>query len=202
MISIKNIITHIVSIVNKIYDFIDNTHNDHKIIFYEQIMTNKNDIKIKLEELQKKIDVFENNIKDIIKILNKIVQNIKLYYKIKNNIFQNLDNKNRNFESLCNLINITKDDYAIRDMIEENVCNKFNYIFKLYQKINIKNNDDLNINEYSYEYEKKINILSPGEYKSKLKFCVNGNNIGEILTIKIKIKIKAKYKIKDKEKIY
>lgn len=39
-----------------------------------------------------------------------------------------------------------------------------------------------------------------GEYKSKLKFCINDKKIGEILIIKIKIK--AKYEIKDKEKIH
>ena len=249
----------------------ENTHKGHKIVYYGQIMPDKNDIKTKLEELKQTIDIFENNIKDIVKILNKVVQNIELYYKIKNNIFQNLDNENRNFESLCNLINITKDDYAIRDMNEiineKNACNKFNNIFKLYQKINAQNNDDLNINEYSYEClnaqnlncylyegtkEGKIEILlenngnntwpinntklisdeisdlkvdeiilkpqkpkersrydifckglisyPPGEYKSKLKFCVNGNKIGEILTIKIIIK--SKNEIKDKEKKY
>ena len=67
----------------------ENAHKGHKIVYYGQIIPNKNEIKTKLEKLKQAIDIFEKNIKDIINILNKVVQSIKLYYKIKNNIFQN-----------------------------------------------------------------------------------------------------------------
>ena len=75
-------------------------------------------LKKKLSELRQTIDIFENNLKEIISILNKVAQNIELYYNINNNIFQNFNNEKRNYESLSNLINITKDGYAIRDMNE------------------------------------------------------------------------------------
>ena len=51
------------------------------------------------------------------------------------NCLLNSKNENRTYESLCNLININKDDYTVKDMNEiineSDICNKFNNIFKI-----------------------------------------------------------------------
>ena len=104
-----------------------------------------------------------------------MVQKMELYYNIKKNIFQNFENENRNYETLSNLITISKDDYTIRDMNEiineVNDNKKFDYIIKIYKKIigqifnydqkeedpkrtidqisKLIKNDD--VNQYSYE---------------------------------------------------
>ena len=52
----------------------ESSHNDHEVTYYGRIMPNKDDIKKKLGELRKTIDAFENNIKEIIEKLNKMVQ--------------------------------------------------------------------------------------------------------------------------------
>ena len=239
----------------------ESNHKEHKIIYYEKIMPNRDDIETKLRELRQTIDVFEDNIKKIIGILNKVVQSIKIYYNIKNNICQSFYNEKVNYQSLSNIIHISNNDYTINDMNEiinqVDITKKFDYIYKLYKKINYQNNNSLDINEYSYECLNKANLFRylytgtnevkiqinlrnnsnstwpenkvklifdkssdfkakeiilkpqksqenalyeinfkglskypPKEYKSKLKFCVNGHILGEILTIKFIIKEK------------
>ena len=143
----------------------ESSHIEHEITYFEKLMPNKDDIKKKLKELRQTIDVFKNNIKEIINILNKVSQNIELYFNIKNNIFQNFNYEKRNYESLSNLINITKDDYTMRDMNEiineVNVKMKFNYILNIYKKINDLNNSNiLDMNDYSYECLNDSNLMS------------------------------------------
>ena len=70
-------------------------------------------------------------------LLNEVIQEIEKYYNINNYNFNNFE-KNRTYESLCNIINlmkINKDDYHIQDMNEIindiDIYNKFNNIFKI-----------------------------------------------------------------------
>ena len=69
--------------------------------------------------------------------MNEVIQEIEKYYNINNYNFNNFE-KNRTYESLCNIINlmnINKNDYAIQDMNEIinhiDIYNKFNNIFKI-----------------------------------------------------------------------
>ena len=151
-------------------------------------------LKKKLSELRQTIDIFENNLKEIISILNKVAQNIELYYNINNNIFQNFNNEKRNYESLSNLINITKDGYAIRDMNEiineDNASMKFNYILNLYKKIYGHNNNILDMNEYSYQCLNDSSLLSylyagTNEFKIQLTLKNNGKSAWPINNTKL-----------------
>ena len=143
-------------------------------------MPNKDDIKKKFGDLRQTIDAFENNIKEIIEKLNKVAQKMELYYNIKNNIFKNLNNENRNYESLSNLINISKDDYTIRDMNEiineVNINKKFNYIIEIYKKIigKIVNYDqkEQDLNGKIEEISKLITNKSQlGNNSMNISFC-------------------------------
>lgn len=172
----------------------ENSHKEHEITYFEKIMPNKDDIKKKLSELRQTIDIFENNLKEIINILNKVAQNIELYYNINNNIFQNFNNEKRNYESLSNLINITKDGYAIRDMNEiineDNASMKFNYILNLYKKIYGHNNNILDMNEYSYQCLNDSSLLSylyagTNEVKIQLTLKNNGKSAWPINNTKL-----------------
>jgi len=164
----------------------ESSHNNHEIIYYGKIMPNKDDIKKKLEELRQTIDAFENNIKEIIEELNKVTQKMELYYNIKNNIFKNLNNENRNYESLSNLINISKDDYTIRDMNEiineVNINKKFNYIIEIYKKIIGKIiNYDIKEEKIFNEKFDEISKLNKNYKNNKNISLCNTNHKGIIL---------------------
>ena len=63
-----------------------NKHNLHEIIDFINIIPTKEIIIKNKKELKENIELFHNNIKDIINILNKIIQNIDQYFQIYNNI--------------------------------------------------------------------------------------------------------------------
>ena len=50
---------------------------NHNIICFKKIMPNKDDLKNKMLELRKDIYIFNNHIKEIINILNKVIDNIE-----------------------------------------------------------------------------------------------------------------------------
>ena len=75
-----------------------NEHNNHEINIYKILDKNK---KInELNELKKKIDKLNKDIKYIINILNNVMNNIKIYYNICNNYINNYDIKKINYEKL------------------------------------------------------------------------------------------------------
>ena len=56
----------------------ENEHKEHNIIFYKNIIQKQEIIKDELNELNIKIDAFNNEIKEIISKLNLVVENIDL----------------------------------------------------------------------------------------------------------------------------
>ena len=61
-------------------------HNFHEIVDFISITPNKDLIIKNKTELKKNIELFHNNITDIINILNKLFHNIEQYFQIYNNI--------------------------------------------------------------------------------------------------------------------
>lgn len=112
-------------------------HNENEIISFRIIIPNNNDIAIRMKELRKLLTILKKLFKKKIGILNEVIQEIEKYYNINNYNFNNFE-KNRTYESLCNIINlmkINKDDYYKQDMNEIinniDIYNKFNNIFKI-----------------------------------------------------------------------
>ncbi len=65
-------------------------HNkEHNIIDYKKLIVNKEDIKNKMEEFKLLLNKFNNEVRNIIQILNKLMDNLKIYYDINYNIFNN-----------------------------------------------------------------------------------------------------------------
>ena len=120
-------------------------HSGHEIIYFEDILTNKKELKLKLKELKDYIDKFNNDNEKINKIINdtinnfetdsgikkfffkiyetinekiyEVKENFNLYYKIKKDIIDNFDNKNKYYELLYNLKEINNSDDFIKDII-------------------------------------------------------------------------------------
>ena len=91
----------------------ENEYKEHNIIFYKDLIQKQEIMKDELNELNIKIDGFNNEIKEIISKLNLVVENIDLYYKIVYNIYNNYEIKNRNFQILQNIIHINLRIYII-----------------------------------------------------------------------------------------
>ena len=112
-----------------------------------------------MKEIKKEIDIFNNDIKEKINKLNRIKENIEEYYKIIDNIIKNtIINKKMNYQLLITINNIINNNnmiYNIKRINEYN--NKYEDIIDIYNKIyNSKNNDNINI-KYNIDNIKKIN---------------------------------------------
>ena len=164
-------------------------HKGHKNIYFGDIMPDKDSIIEELNEFKKKIDMFNNTIKDIIKRLNNVIDNVELYYTICNNIFNYYDIQKRNYQILNNINEfqnynniIIIDINKIND--EDNIYNKFKLIMNVYNKMNnILNEIDNNKkrNELISEYINKINYKFKGDpqnLKYKLDFNVLSKSQG------------------------
>ena len=60
----------------------ENMHEKLEIIYYSKILPNIEKIKSEMEELRKKINIFNEHILDIINKLNKVKDIIEIYSKI------------------------------------------------------------------------------------------------------------------------
>ena len=115
-------------------------HNDHDIVSFGKMITKKNNLKLKMNELRIAIDKFNNNVKEIIDILNKMIQNMEQYYKININIMNNYDMKNKNYETFYNIKEIMNYNNNFLNKIDAinndpNIRNKFNSILDIYENM-------------------------------------------------------------------
>ena len=121
-------------------------HDNHDIIYYNKLISDKEVINKEKDELRKIIDRFNENIKDIINELNTVMENIEIYYRICENIINNYNIKNRNFEVLQNMKEIINKEIIndIKQIIKAtDIKNKFNKIIDIYNKMKIEDKNEL-----------------------------------------------------------
>ena len=73
-------------------------HIKHELIYYGEILKDKNELLNNMKELKIEINKFNNDINEIIKKLNNIKDNIQILYNIYNNIIEKYEDKYRNYE--------------------------------------------------------------------------------------------------------
>ena len=191
-------------------------HMNHSIQSFNEIKPNIVEIKNKMNEMKKTIDLLDVHIKEIIKCLNNVKENMDIYYEIYNNIINNYDENKNNYEVLQNLIDINNDNIIeeIKHVINFETKRKGYNILNIYNKMKEFNNEitinyilDQKKNAKSKNKriieEEDINIFGP-EFVSKNKdickiiyeeqlfdltptFKINYNNITtNTLTLKLK----------------
>ena len=134
-------------------------HEDkHNIINYGEIILDEKKFKSQTQDLNIKIFEFNEKIKGIIKILNKISNNMKIYYKINKNLYDIYERKNRTYQLLKNINEIIiKNDLILKDInkiINENeTINLFKNLLELYNNMNNKNNNIFDNNKESPKNE-------------------------------------------------
>jgi hypothetical protein len=78
-------------------------HNNHESIFLGDLMPNIDEKKKAIKEMKSIIDSVNIKIKEIIRQLNEFMNNINTFYEINNDIVNNFDLKNRNYQNLVNI---------------------------------------------------------------------------------------------------
>ena len=128
-------------------------HKFHDMVYFADIISNKKELQKKLNELKSYIDKFNEAYNEINNILNEVKENINLYYKIKKDIINAYDTRNKNYELLVNLKEISNSDDIINDINQ--VINKKNILDKFNSILNIYNNKKANIDGNNWKIEKE-----------------------------------------------
>ena len=184
---------------NEYKNYICNIHNDFYCIYCKDCEKNlclscepehKNHITISLlhdseklvndlDNFRYNMDIFTDNINNLIRKLKRIIENIEVYYRIYNKLVKNYKNQKRNFELIQNLKEISNNS------ILKDIC-----------LINNENDINSKINGYLEMYKKMIiNEIS-------LKFNINKNNKVKIFGQKFVDNNKDKCKIIFENKEY
>ena len=143
----------------------ENNHCECETIYLGKLIPNKNDIEKKFNQLKENFNKLKDEIKKINDILNIFLENMNIYCDINNDINKSFDIKLKNFETLNNLKEINNKEILNdinRIINEENIFNKFKYIFDIYTLMNTKDNnnyfeDNENNQRNKYKYDSKPN---------------------------------------------
>ena len=161
----------------------------HNIISYGKILSDEEEIKKILKELEKEINIFNNNIDEIIYKLNYIKENMKIYYKINEDIVNNYNIKNKNYKILQN-INEINNNIILNEIkkVNNDNKNKFEKLMNIYNKMNYKN--EINI-IYNINNKEKIKIfgkdfVKQNRYLCKIIYDNKTYELGEVLEIQNK----------------
>ena len=131
---------------------------DHQNHNTSSIMPNLNKIKNDMKELKEAINLFNENLNDIIQKLYQVKNNFETYYNIFDDIIKVSENKNRNYEIFQNINqfnnnNIIEDINKINN--ESDTMKKLHDIFEIYNKMN-------NIESLKFEFISDITTDSFG----------------------------------------
>ena len=112
----------------------ENSHKQHEIIKFDNILPNVDEFKANLSILKNNINKFNFEINNIINKLSKIIANIEIFYNINENLINNYNPNNLNYEMIYNIkeLNfdtITKDINSIID--EKDINIKFKYLMNM-----------------------------------------------------------------------
>ena len=166
----------------------------HKKIYFKDIIINKDDLIAQMEEIKKNIVLFNNRAKFIINIVNDVLDKINKYYKIYEDIINNYDDKNKNYEILCNLnkIKYNNINQELDNIIKsESISRRFKSIYNMYVQMNL---DEISIIYDNNEKKKEIKIF--GEY-----FVENNKKNCKMIYKGVEYELKEKYNFGIFEKI-
>ena len=157
-------------------------HNNHDSISFQDLFPNEDSLNI--NELRQKIDKFNDNIKNMIKILENVKNNMEKFYNIFDENIKNYNNaSNYNYQVLYNINEFIRYKNVIMNDINQiintdNQNSKFSFIMNIYNKINCKDNINSNINSQG----PKMNIIFSNKKGIKRNLILNhGTTIDQAL---------------------
>ena len=119
-------------------------HLDHDIIELKTLLQNKDNLLEILKDFRINLDIFNNNIDEIISIFNSIKKNIEIFYKIYYLMINKYtSDKNINYEILMSLNNFGNNNNILKKIKEinliENIIYKIDNLLEIYAKLGLKN---------------------------------------------------------------
>ena len=157
-----------------------NHDKNHKMISFENIVPNDDEIKEELKNFNSKINVINKYIDEIKEMLDKVKTYIKKYYDINNELINHYENRKKNYYVLKN-INSIIDNIKLVDIDniinEKSIDKKCGIILNIYNKMASKDSDKFilryNLDKH-YIQNNKIKIFDE-------KFVKNNENNCKIL---------------------
>ena len=132
-------------------------HKNHNLTYFGELMPNKDKLLKEIAQFRIKIDEFNKNVNDIIKILNNTMDNIEIYYNLCNDILNNFEIKKKNYYILQNI----KEIFNYIEIIKKDL-NKIKNIINISNAMTQKQNNNIinleNNNQIINNEENPINI--------------------------------------------
>ena len=180
-----------------------------KIMLFKSLgkfLPKKNNFQKFYNELKDKIDKFNEFINEIITKINEVAKIMNIYYNIISNHYYIYKNKKKNYQIFQNINDFQKNKIILDDIsgiINANdIKNKIDYIFIIYNKIKDKkeNIEKTNKNqEEQNKYKQLIESKRMHESDIKSRSLIEKNFEQNKLSYEQKI-IELKTKLEDKEK--
>ena len=167
-------------------------HVNHEKLYYGNIIPDSAEIKNKADKLGKSIKELNKDIEDLIERLHNFKENINNFYKIYIDVTKNLDNKNRNYEILNNILEISNNDIIkdIKNISEEkNSKEKFNLIIDISNNyLEIPKDDEITLIYKINNNDKLIKIFDE-------EFIKNNKNICKIIYKEKEMELKERFDV-------
>ena len=121
----------------------ESEHSKYKTITYGSILPKKDELEKSINNSEKILIEFKENVNKIISKLNDVIKNIDEYFNIYKNIINNFDARNKNYIILKNIndINVFNNDFMnkLNNIINDtNINNKFKLLMEILEKIEYK----------------------------------------------------------------
>ena len=171
--------------INLCYSCIEE-HKSHKTISFRSLIPNINEIKGRISEIKTNIESFNSEINLIIKKLTELMKAMEIYYDINIDLLNNYTYKNRNYEILQNIneISIENQIFGLLKDINKNrnFTSKIFSLVDIYNKI-ISHKDELEklgLNQENLNINEKIPIITTQDENilNQMKRCVCKINKG------------------------
>ena len=150
------------------------THRNHKLTNYEDILTNIDAMEKNMTELRNTIDKFKENINENIRKLNVVMEYMEYYYNINKNIIDNYNNnKNKYNNKLLNLRQINNEVNKQKKLIidEYNFGNNINSLLNLYTKMTEDNYEIKFLYKPKPDNKNKVRIFGDEFIKNNINNC-------------------------------
>ena len=141
----------------------ESEHKDKQnLIYFRDILPNKDKYKSNINELKEKIDKYKDKITEIKSELDKIIINMDNIYEINNNLMKDYEKKKKNYQILCNINEISKTN--------DEIINDINMAINNNEFMNIINNSINIINRMGIKFNgKTISYFNENKKKEIIK---------------------------------
>ena len=169
----------------------ENEHKRHKMIFFGDLISKIEEIKNKLKEKKKEIELFKENINKVIIELDNFMKIIDKYIDINKEMLDNYDIKKKNYIILSNIseINDNNDIFNKLRAINDMGCKILNTMKINEKEREIEEELKLRLQEIETEKNKReIDILKNKliQKDKEIETIINNNNIEKDLSLILK----------------